>query len=96
MENLSVSECIDDFLDRYILFSKKKEKAHDQAVVHPTKLQLLDTEFRQLQEELNQLVRRFNRIADDDQWEKTIVLAADQHLLHFTEFCFAGMRAYET
>jgi hypothetical protein len=97
MENLSFSETIDHLISRYLIYEDRREKAHDLALPPPpAKRMLLEAERERLKKELDVLIKRCNRITDDEDWEKTIVLAADEQLLHFMQLCFAGKRSDTT
>lgn len=97
LENLAFSEALDDLIFRYLAFNDQYEKAHVRAQPpHPTKTLLLEHQKEALKAELKILAGRGNQIFDDPDWEKTMMLAVNEHLLHFMELAVAGERSPHT
>lgn len=97
LENVAFSEALDELIGRYLVYQYKFEKAHAHgSTPHPTRAQLLATQQDALEKDLKKLVRRGNGLFDDPDWEKTVLLAVNEHLLHFMELAFAGERSSNT
>ncbi|TDW97061.1 phage integrase SAM-like domain-containing protein [Dinghuibacter silviterrae] len=97
LENLAFSEALDDLVRRYVIFCKKDEKARDQAMpIHTIKAELLEKEKEALKKELEKIKKRGNKIFDDADWEKTMILAVDEHLVNFFDLSFSENRSYTT
>jgi len=97
VENLALSEALDGLISRYVVYKNRYEQAYDLAIPpHPAKVTLLNQEREGLEKELKAILRRGNRLFDDPHWEKTLILAVNEHLLHFMELSFAGERSANT
>jgi site-specific recombinase XerD len=96
-QNLALSQEIDDFIIRYLKFNDKWVKAYKhKRIPYPVEEALLAAQKTEMKEEFDVLVKKANKIFDDKGWEKTVILAADEHLLHFTALALAGERSPNT
>ena len=97
VENLALSEALDDLISRYVVYKNRYEQAYGLAIPpHPAKITLLKEERERLEKDMKAILRRGNRLFDDPHWEKTMMLAVNEHLLHFMELSFAGQRSANT
>src|SRR5688500_12786944 len=79
MENLALSEQIDQFINAYLRFNSKFLNATaDGKTVHPTKAKLLSQQRNKLETELEQLSRHASSIFDAKERGKTLVMAVDE------------------
>jgi hypothetical protein len=91
------SEKLDELVKDYIIFHKKKKKAYEfNTYVAPTRAALLEEKQKMLEDRIDKIDREGNMIFDNKQWTMTIVLAINEHLLHFMKLVKAGHRAYTT
>lgn len=89
------SEKLDELVKDYVIFHKKKAYEFN-TYVAPTRAALLEEKQKMLEERIDKIDREGNAIFDNNQWTKTIVLAINEHLLHFMKLVKAGHRAYTT
>ncbi len=91
------SEKLDELVKDYVIFHKKKKKAYEfNTYVAPTRVALLEEKQKMLEERIDKIDKEGNGIFDNKEWTKTIVLAINEHLLHFMKLVKAGHRAYTT
>ncbi|MBC7830080.1 MAG: hypothetical protein H7122_20210 [Chitinophagaceae bacterium] len=97
VENLALSEQIDQFIYAYLQFNSKYQNATaDGKIPHPTKAKLLSQQRNKLDTELETLCSRSSSIFDQKERGKTLVMAVDEYLLTFLQLSFVGQRSPNT
>jgi len=95
--NLAFSHRLDDLVKDYVNFMKKKAKAYEfTAELPPAKTALLEESEKLLHRQIEQLEAEGNRLFDNKKWTKTVVLAVDEHLLHFMKMVKSEHRSFTT
>lgn len=97
MNNLQLSESIDEVIFSYIRFCKKIRKAHqDGRKVSVEKQKLFNREKAAIKTDIEKLAKRATAIFDDKNRTKTFILSVDEYLLHFMQLVFVGHRSPNT
>jgi integrase len=97
IRNLALSDMLDEALKDYLNYASRHEKAHqDGRVPHAAKEELLLQEAGALDERIKALAADANIIFDNKKWQKTLVLAIDEQLLHFLQLVSSGHRSAAT
>lgn len=94
IENLALSEQIDQFIFSYLQFNTKFQNATaDGNVPHPTKAKLLSQQRNKLDADVEVLSRRASSIFDQKERGKTLIMAVDEYLLNFLLLSMVGHRS---
>ncbi len=94
IENLELSEQIDQFILHYLQFNNRVQNAGaDGKIVHATKARLLSNQREKLHSDLQRLCANVCIVFDQKQRGKTLVLAVDEYLLNFLQLCMVGHRS---
>lgn len=97
IRNLEFSQACDELLSRYIKFRKKWDALLDTGhAIHPTKLDLYAQEFAAMKAAVDTFCKEGQVIFDDPQWQKTIVLATQERLLHILQLTLVDERSWTT
>lgn len=97
VENLQLSESIDETILSYIRFCKKVKKADQQGRnVSIEKQVLLNKEKAALKDDIEKLAKKAMKIFDDKNRTKTLILSVDEFLLHFMQLAITGHRSPNT
>jgi integrase len=95
--NLQLSDAVEQLCLAYVDYYDKHDRAYrDGPGPHPLRAQLLQKQKESLQEKIAQLLKKANAIYDNKGWTKTLLLAMDEHLLHFLQLCATGHRSPNT
>lgn len=97
LRNLAFSQALDELLFDYLRFRKQWARVFDTGhTVHPTKLELYARDFAAKKQRIEQFCREANELFDDPDWEKTILLAAQEYLLDFLQLTLVDQRSWTT
>ena len=96
-KNQSFNQAIDEAIQKYLDYYHRYEKAHEDGKIPALPLEMrLGLEKEEVTKLIEKLAKEGKVIFDDKTWEKTLVLAINEHLLNFMEISFAGHRSPNT
>ncbi len=97
VENLALSESIDEAINACIAYQDKVNNAHKDGR-QPTleKQELLTRQKEQLKKLIETVAKKAATIFDDKDREKTFIMGVDEYLLHFLQMVFTGHRSCNT
>jgi integrase len=97
VENLELSEAIDDLIEKYIAYCEKVKKAYKHGrTPAPERSNMLDIEKGKVERLIEQQVRKANCIFDRKDHKKTFLLLLNEYLLNFLQLAFTGHRSPNT
>ena len=97
IRNLAFSESLDKLIGEYLGYHSKYTDAHKHGRIpaEPRK-ELLEREKKRLDLAIEKMAKEATAIFDDKSWTKTLMLAVDEHLLHFLQLAAVGHRSPNT
>ena len=97
VKNLRLSDDLDKLLADYIDFRNRYDKAYrDGNIPLPPRAEQFQNMKEELHKRIETLVKRGNEIFDNKKWEKTLILATNEHLLYFLSMSAANHRSATT
>jgi integrase len=95
--NLAFSLKVDKLIKDFVVFHKARAKAYEFSAELPAvRSALLADKQAALHRRIDEIEAEGNRLFDNKQWTKTLVLAIDEHLLHFIALVRSGHRSFTT
>ncbi|WP_298741004.1 phage integrase SAM-like domain-containing protein [uncultured Chitinophaga sp.] len=95
-DNLAFSLELDELVARFMKYDRKKEKAQNDLIYQETMSARLLEEKKQLEDDLEKLTEKGEKIFEDKARTKTLRMAIDEYELDFFQHVLAGQRAPNT